>query len=66
MKRAIKEAEVQQNALKKADAEQTAKGTKIRNEVKRLEVALANIELNRDEILKKAQLEEVSVRPPLK
>ena len=63
VKQAIKEAEAQQEALKKEDAKQTAAGTKVRNEVKRLEVVLANIELKRDEILKKAQLEEVSVRP---
>lgn len=65
VKRAIKEAEAQQDVLKKEDAKQTAAGTKIRNEVKRLEVVLANIELKRDEILKKAQLEEVSpvIRP---
>lgn len=63
MKQAIKEAEAEVDALKKVDKEQTAQGSKVRQEAKRLEVLLGNVVLKRDEILKKAQLEEVTPPP---
>jgi hypothetical protein len=61
LKQAIKEAEAEVEALKKADKEQTAQGSKVRQEVKRLEVVLDNVVLKQAEILKKAHLEEVSL-----
>lgn len=61
LKQAIKEAETEVETLKRVDKEQTTQGSKVRQEAKRLEVVLDNVVLEQAEILKKAQLEEVSL-----